>query len=72
MIPLDWGLLPSVQREAYKTAKLPRYYLDLGKYRKATAKNTTFTPPVNLMVALHTTLGMMQAEGLESLFARHG
>jgi aspartate aminotransferase-like enzyme len=58
--------------EAYKTAKLPKYYLDLGKYRKSTAKNTTpFTPPVNLIVALHTTLGMMKKEGLESIFARH-
>ena len=26
---------------AYETAKLPRYYLDLGKYRKDAAKNTT-------------------------------
>lgn len=58
--------------EAYKTAKFPRYYLDLGKYRNGTANNTTpFTPPVNLMVALHTSLQMMQAEGLESIFARH-
>jgi aspartate aminotransferase-like enzyme len=58
--------------EAYKTAKLPKYYLDLGKYRKSTAKNTTpFTPPVNLIVALHATLKMMREEGLESIFARH-
>lgn len=74
MIPPGLGFVAVSSKawEAYKTAKLPRYYLDLGKYRKATAKNTTpFTPPVNLMVALHTTLGMMQAEGLESLFARH-
>ena len=74
MIPPGLGFVAVSSKawEAYKTAKLPRYYLDLGKYRKATAKNTTpFTPPVNLMVALHTTLRMMQAEGLESLFARH-
>ncbi|WP_414566288.1 MULTISPECIES: pyridoxal-phosphate-dependent aminotransferase family protein [unclassified Anabaena] len=58
--------------EAYKTAKLPKYYLDLGKYRKSTAKNTTpFTPPVNLIVSLHTTLRMMKNEGLESIFSRH-
>jgi aspartate aminotransferase-like enzyme len=58
--------------EAYKTAKLPRYYLDLGKYRKDAAKNTTpFTPPVNLFVGLHVALKMMKAEGLESIFARH-
>ncbi|ABG52295.1 Serine--glyoxylate transaminase [Trichodesmium erythraeum IMS101] len=57
---------------AYETAKLPRYYLDLGKYRKDAAKNTTpFTPPVNLFFALQATLRIMQAEGLENIFARH-
>ncbi len=58
--------------EAYATAKLPRYYLDLGKYRKDAAKNTTpFTPPVNMFFALQVALKMMQAEGLEHIFARH-
>jgi aspartate aminotransferase-like enzyme len=74
MIPPGLGFVAVSPKawEAYKTAKLPKYYLDLGKYRKSTAKNTTpFTPPVNLMVALHTTLRMMKEEGLESIFARH-
>lgn len=74
MIPPGLGFVAVGPKawEAYKTAKLPRYYLDLGKYRKTAAKNTTpFTPPVNLMVALHATLGMMKEEGLESIFARH-
>ena len=74
MIPPGLGFVSVSAKawEAYKTAKLPKYYLDLGKYRKSTAKNTTpFTPPVNLIVALHTTLGMMKAEGLESIFTRH-
>ncbi len=74
MIPPGLGFVAVSSKawSAYKTAKLPRYYLDLGKYRKSTAKNTTpFTPPVNLMVALHTTLRMMQAEGLSAIFARH-
>jgi aspartate aminotransferase-like enzyme len=74
MIPPGLGFVSVSPKawEAYKTAKLPKYYLDLGKYRKATAKNTTpFTPPVNLMVALHVTLGMMKKEGLESIFTRH-
>lgn len=57
---------------AYKTAKLPRFYFDLGLYKKAAAKNSNpFTPPVNLVVALQTALGMMQKEGLDSIFARH-
>ncbi|MCY7283172.1 MAG: alanine--glyoxylate aminotransferase family protein [Cyanobacteria bacterium CAN_BIN43] len=58
--------------EAYAHAKLPRYYLDLGKYRKDAAKNTTpFTPPVNMFFALQVALKMMRAEGLENIFARH-
>nr|P14776.1 RecName: Full=Soluble hydrogenase, small subunit; AltName: Full=Tritium exchange subunit [Synechococcus sp. PCC 6716]CAA34644.1 unnamed protein product [Synechococcus sp. PCC 6716] len=58
--------------EAYKTATLPKFYLDLGKYRKDAAKHTTpFTPPVNLFFALKTALEMMQAEGLEAIFQRH-
>lgn len=58
--------------DAYKTATLPRYYLDLGKYKKAAAKNSNpFTPPVNLVMSLQTALQMMKAEGLEAIFARH-
>ncbi len=58
--------------DAYKTAKLPKFYLDLGKYRKDAGKNTTpFTPPVNLFFALDAALEMMQTEGLENIFARH-
>lgn len=57
---------------AYETATLPRFYLDLGKYRKAATKNSTpFTPPINLYFALHAALQMMQSEGLEAIFARH-
>ena len=74
MIPPGLGFVSVSPKawEAYKIAKLPKYYLDLGKYRKSTAKNTTpFTPPVNLIVALHTTLRIMKEEGLESIFGRH-
>jgi aspartate aminotransferase-like enzyme len=57
---------------AYETANLPKFYLDLGPYRKDGAKNTTpFTPPVNLFFGLQTALQMMQKEGLEAIFARH-
>jgi aspartate aminotransferase-like enzyme len=74
MIPPGLGFVTVSAKawEAYKTAKLPRYYLDLGKYRKDAAKNTTpFTPPVNMFYALQATLGMMRAEGLEGIFGRH-
>lgn len=58
--------------QAYKTAKLPRYYLDLGKYRKEAAKNShPFTPPVNMFYGLQVALQIMQKEGLDNIFARH-
>jgi aspartate aminotransferase-like enzyme len=74
MIPPGLGFVAVSAKawDAYKTAKLPRYYLDLGKYRKDAAKDTTpFTPPINLFFALQAALRMMQAEGLENIFARH-
>ncbi len=74
MIPPGLGFVAVSPKawEAYKTANLPRYYLDLGLYRKAAAKNTNpFTPPVNLFFALQVTLQMMKKEGLENIFARH-
>lgn len=58
--------------KAYETATLPKFYLDLGLYRKSAAKNTTpFTPPVNLIMGLQAALQMMKAEGLEAIFDRH-
>lgn len=74
MIPPGLGFVSVSAKawEAYKTANLPRYYLDLGKYKKTADKNSNpFTPPVNLFFALQATLQMMQAEGLENIFARH-
>ncbi|MBD1843791.1 alanine--glyoxylate aminotransferase family protein [Cyanobacteria bacterium FACHB-63] len=74
MIPPGLGFVAVGPKawEAYKTAKLPRYYLDLGKYRKSSAKDTTpFTPAINLFYAMQAALRMMQAEGLENIFARH-
>ena len=74
MIPPGLGFVTVSPKawSAYKTAKLPRYYMDLGKYSKDAAKNTTpFTPPVNLIFALQAALKMMQVEGLANIFARH-
>jgi len=74
MIPPGLGFVTVSPKawSAYKVAKLPRYYMDLGKYSKDAAKNTTpFTPPVNLIFALQAALKMMKAEGLENIFARH-
>ncbi|MFM2429641.1 MAG: hypothetical protein RLZZ511_854 [Cyanobacteriota bacterium] len=74
MIPPGLGFVAVSEKawKAYETAKLPKFYLDLGPYRKNSTKNTTpFTPAINLIFALHAALTMMQQEGLEPLFARH-
>jgi aspartate aminotransferase-like enzyme len=74
MIPPGLGFVAVGEKawEAYKTANLPRYYFDLGKARKDAKKDSTpFTTSVNMVVALQVALKMMQAEGLENIFARH-
>ena len=74
MIPPGLGFICVSDKawQAYETSKFPRFYMDLGKYKKANAKNSTpFTPPINLMFGLQTALQMMQQEGLENIFARH-
>lgn len=74
MIPPGLGFVSVSKKawKAYETATLPKFYLDLGAYKKATQKNSSpFTPPVNLMYGLQVALQMMKAEGLEGLFTRH-
>jgi aspartate aminotransferase-like enzyme len=74
MLPPGLGFVAvgSKAWEAYPNANLPRFYLDLGKYRKEAAKNShPFTPPVNMFFGLQVALKMMQKEGLETIFARH-
>ncbi len=74
MLPPGLGFVTASSRAwtAYETATLPKFYLDLGKYRKAADKDSTpFTPPVNLYFGMKVALEMMKAEGLESIFARH-
>lgn len=74
MIPPGLGFIAVSEKawQAYETSKMPKFYFDLGPYRKSTAKNSTpFTPPINLMFGLQTALRMMREEGLENIFARH-
>jgi aspartate aminotransferase-like enzyme len=57
---------------AYGRSDLPKFYLDLGKYRKAAKGDSNpFTPAINLYFALEAALIMMEKEGLEAIFARH-
>jgi aspartate aminotransferase-like enzyme len=74
MLPPGMGFVSVSAKawKAYETAKIPRFYLDLGKYKKATDEDSSpFTPPVNLMYGLQASLQMMKREGLEAIFARH-
>ena len=58
--------------KAYERSDLPKFYLDLGPYRKTAAKDSNpFTPAVNLYFGLEAALDMMQKEGLDAIFARH-
>jgi aspartate aminotransferase-like enzyme len=58
--------------KAYEHSDLPKFYLDLGKYRKSAADNSNpFTPAINLYFALEAALEMMEKEGLKGIFARH-
>jgi aspartate aminotransferase-like enzyme len=74
MVPPGMGFVAMSDRawQAYETSTIPKFYFDLGPYRKNGAKNTTpFTPPVSLFFALQVALKLMQDEGLENIFARH-
>ena len=74
MVPPGLGFLSVSDKawQAYENSKFPRFYMDLGKYKKANLKSSTpFTPPVNLMYGLQISLQMMKREGLEGIFSRH-
>ena len=74
MIPPGLGFVSVSQKawKAYETATIPKFYLDLGAYKKATNKNSSpFTPPINLMYGLQVSLQIMRKEGLDAIFERH-
>ncbi|MEX0969470.1 MAG: L-aspartate--glyoxylate aminotransferase BhcA [Paracoccaceae bacterium] len=57
---------------ASKTATLPRTFFDIADMAKGYANNAfPYTPPVGLMNGLKKSLEMIEAEGLENVFARH-
>ncbi|HEY9722737.1 MAG TPA: alanine--glyoxylate aminotransferase family protein [Oscillatoriaceae cyanobacterium] len=57
---------------AHEQAKMPNYYWSFSKAKTFDAKNQTpWTPALPLIYALHESLRIMRAEGLENIFARH-
>lgn len=57
---------------AYEQATCPRFYWDFGKARDYLANGQTFTTPaVSVLFAMQQGLALMDAEGMENVFARH-
>jgi len=55
-----------------ETSKLPKYYFNLQKEKKAYEKNTTaFTPAVSLLIGLRKMLKRIKEIGLEKLFKHY-
>jgi len=53
-------------------ARLPKFYFNFAKERKAIAGNqSAYTPAVSLVVGLRESLRLILAEGLPNVFARH-
>ncbi len=74
MIPPGLGFVAVSPRAmaAAERSTLPKYYWSFKLAQKNLAKGTTpFTPSVNLIYALQTTLHMMRQEGLPAIIARH-
>jgi len=58
--------------EATKAATLPRTFFDVADMAKGYANNAyPYTPAVGLLNGLNEACGMLLAEGLENVFARH-
>lgn len=74
MLPPGLALVGVSERawEAAGRATMPRYYLDLQAARASAAKGQTpYTPNTSLLQALAAALDLIEAEGVEQVFARH-
>jgi len=59
-------------REAMRTARMPRFYLDLQKHLDAMASGETpWTPAIAVAFQVDEGLRLMNAEGQAGVFARH-
>ncbi len=75
MLPPGLGFIALSDRawEKTKQATLPRFYFDLNLERKNQQKGSgAFTPAVSLIFGVRASLEMMQREGLDRVYARHG
>lgn len=58
---------------AYEKSDLPKYYWDLGKYRKfyMEKKETPFTPAIPLFIGLAKQLEILESKGFENEIKKH-
>lgn len=74
-----WGVPPGVAMlgcgtrgwEAYERATMPRFYLDLARYRQASRRRYPFTPALSVFYGLEIALELMLEEGPEAVYERH-
>jgi aspartate aminotransferase-like enzyme len=74
MVPPGLAFISVSQRAwaAYKEAKIPRFYFDLGRARNYLERGQTpWTPAVSVFYALDVALEKMMEEGMESVYERH-
>src|SRR2546428_304431 len=74
MVPPGLAFVSMSERawRAYENAKMPRFYLDLGRHREALAKGQTpWTPAMSIFFGLDVALERMAEEGAERIFTRH-
>jgi aspartate aminotransferase-like enzyme len=74
MLPPGLGFVALSERgwEAAASARMPKFYFDLTAAKKNLEKGETpFTPNTSLFVALEAVLKLIDAEGLETRWARH-
>lgn len=60
--------------EAYRTARMPRYYWDMGMVQDALRQpltQTPFTPAVSVFYSLEVSLELIRQEGYEAVCQRH-
>ncbi len=74
-----WGAPPGLAMigvgerawEARQRSTLPRFFLDLARYRYAARDGFPFTPAVSVFYGLDRALELMVEEGPEAVYARH-
>jgi aspartate aminotransferase-like enzyme len=58
--------------EAYRSSRMPRFYLDAGRAKESADKGETpWTPAESLFYGMEVALGLLEREGWPKVYARH-